>query len=244
MTIRRFTMFLLGLIALTATAVSAQDSLVSVDDLTTRFKRHADVGDRAGLLNLYHWRGVDDGTRKKVEQEIDRLLNAELTSVEIKPVPEGMPVRFTRDGSPWRINLIPDRMVVVRIREDGHDSSLGIPVGQSALGAGYAIGVTIPDVPLPPPTPALTVEVVAGESVIAEIVCAYLIDANGPRKLVQYRGQGSFEKTIGKGASFESCAAKKRAGAGDLEIRLIEPAGEVYRENTARIDHALVYRRQ
>lgn len=243
-------LFLLAMLSAALTPSTAAIAQVTVDDLTAQFKRLAEDSDRAGLLELYHWRGVDTVTRIKVEQEVDRLLKADLTKVEIKPFPKGMPIRFKRDGTPWRINLLPDRLVIVRMKEGGRSANIALPVGQSAAGTGYVVGITIPDVQVPAsaeapaPAQALTVSVVADKGVVAEIVCAYLTGANGSRKLVQYRGEGSFQKKIGQGATFDSCAAKKRAGIGDFEIRLIEPAGEIFRQSTAKIDHALVYRRK
>ncbi len=215
----------------------------SPQEMRDRVAGHIARTERPMLLGLFHWANVDSVTRAKVEDEVDRLLNGEVESIELAEIPPGVPQKFSRNGKSYEMNLTPALMLVVAVVEAKGVAKIGFPLGITP--EGYALAVTVPE-PRPYQSPTrkknkLSIRVSADAQTTTEVVCSYYVSIGGRRKIVSFKGSGSFAEDL-RGESFDSCAAKKRSGPGISEVSLIQDGSEIFRDQAADIDDPMIYR--
>lgn len=233
------------LLAVMATAVSVRAGYLpgTAEEMRLRVADHIASGERAALLNLFHWANVDKLTRAKVQQEVDRLFNGKIESIELADIPAGVPLKFSKQGKSYEMNLTPALMLVVAVAEAKGVAKIGFPLGLTP--EGYALAITVPE-PRPYQSPTrkkikLSIRVSADSLTTTEVVCSYIVNTGGSRKIVSFKGSGSFVEDFA-GESFDSCAAKKRSGPGISEVSLVQDGSEIFRDRTAKADDPMIYR--
>ncbi len=97
--------------------------------------------------------------------------------------------------------------------------------------------------PVKAEAPPLAIKIDAPLDVITEIACAFFDKLSGERKIMTWRAQGTLEDSL-NGSAFDTCAAKKRSGAGTVKVVLEQAGSAVYAQSTDKVDEALVYRNQ
>jgi len=107
----------------------AADAPTSRDELVKRLTKALKAKEKDAIMGLFDWQGVSQDVKTAQEMMIAMMFEQEVKSVEPSPLPEGYPLKQTRDGVQYRPNIAVVGLIKVTFTEEDNPMRAGFAYG-------------------------------------------------------------------------------------------------------------------
>jgi hypothetical protein len=215
----------------------------SAEQLRSEVEAALKAKDTNAVLSLFNCQGVSDKVKSSLTRQIAYMVNQDVASVNLLPLPPDRQLTNELDGVRYYPNVHVEGLINIESTAKGNSSQINY--GESD-GAFYIAGTETEVFDLHAKKSTILAVTVMGDFQKESpgiLACSYVYAANGKENTDGFQCTNSLTKSF-HGDYIKSCKVTKNSGSGSYELMIDEGTNTVFDSDMVETNDSISYERK